>query len=202
MKNFYSSLLVTFVVVVSVAAFLASQFLTRPTPETTKPRLPAVAPGASLSAAEIFQRVSPGVAFITTPTKGGSGFLIEGNYVATNAHVVWPYEEVSIVFPNGSTHPNTPVRDWDLMSDLAVLGPIETDIEPLDPVDGDGLPVGSQVYLIGYPAEVEAMPQPTITSGILSRLRHWEPAGITYFQTDAATTSGQSGGPWCPAAVL
>ena len=33
-----------------------------------------------------------------------------------------------------------------------------------------------------------------MTRGILSRLREWEPVGITYFQTDAAIAGGQSGG--------
>ena len=65
---------------------------------------------------------------------------------------------------------------------------------PLTLSDGEDLAIGSELYLVGYPAEMELFPQPTITSGILSRLREWERAGITYFQTDAAIAGGQSGG--------
>ena len=54
--------------------------------------------------------------------------------------------------------------------------------------------IGSDLFLIGYPAELEDFPQPTITRGILSRLREWESIGITYLQTDASIAGGQSGG--------
>jgi len=86
------------------------------------------------------------------------------------------------------------VIGWDLLVDLAVLGPISTSVEPLPMLDGENLATGSEMYLIGYPAEVEAYPQTTMTRGILSRKREWETVDITYFQTDAAITGGQSGG--------
>ena len=54
--------------------------------------------------------------------------------------------------------------------------------------------MGSEAYLVGYPGEVEQFPQPTITRGLISRLREWPATGITYFQTDAAIAGGQSGG--------
>ena len=147
-----------------------------------------------LTPAEIFARLSPSVAFIETPASTGSGELIEGGYVVTNAHVVWPYEVVRVVFPDGSEFTEAPVINTDLIADLAVIGPLETAIEPVALVDGEGLTVGSEVYLVGYPGEVEQFPQPTITRGLISRLREWPATGITYFQTDAAIAGGQSGG--------
>ena len=48
--------------------------------------------------------------------------------------------------------------------------------------------------LITYPGESEPFPQPAISQGILSRLREWEPIGMTYLQTDADISAGQSGG--------
>ena len=132
--------------------------------------------------------------FLETPAATGSGVLTEGRYVITNAHVIWPFEEVRIVFPDGSEHLKVPVLGLDLLGDLAVLGPIKTENKPLSLSDGEGLPIGSNVFLIGYPAEVEQFPQPTITSGILSRVRRWEAIQMTYLQTDAAITGGQSGG--------
>ncbi|PKB78623.1 MAG: hypothetical protein BZY88_17490 [SAR202 cluster bacterium Io17-Chloro-G9] len=120
--------------------------------------------------------------------------MIEGRYLVTNAHVVWPYDHVRVVFPDGSEHIDAPVIDLDLMVDLAVIGPLETDTDPVDLVDGEELSIGSEVFLVGYPGEVEEYPQPAITRGLISRLRQWESAGMTFFQTDAAVAGGQSGG--------
>ena len=165
------------------------------TPEPQPTQVPPVEPASEvLTPAEIFARMSPSVAFVETPASTGSGELIEGGYVVTNAHVVWPYQVVRVVFPDGSEFTDAPVINTDLIADLAVIGPLETAIEPVSLVDGEGLIVGSEVYLVGYPGEVEQFPQPTITRGLISRLREWPATGITYFQTDAAIAGGQSGG--------
>ena len=132
--------------------------------------------------------------FIETDLKRGSGVLIEGGYVLTNNHVVWPYDDVWVVLPDGTELEGVPVFNSDPLADLAVLGPIDVSAPSLTLSDGEDLAIGSDLYLVGYPAEMELFPQPTITSGILSRLREWERGGITYFQTDAAITGGQSGG--------
>ncbi len=80
------------------------------------------------------------------------------------------------------------------MADLAVLGPVDVTALPLKLEDGERTVLGAELLLVGYPAEIDLFPQPTITRGILSRFREWERAGITYFQTDAAIAGGQSGG--------
>ena len=142
----------------------------------------------------MYERVSPSVAFIETTAATGSGVLIRDGYVVTNYHVVWPYESVWVVFPDGTELENVPVVGWDPMADLAVLGPVNVSAEPLRMTDGEGTALGSELLLVGYPAEVDLFPQPTITRGILSRFREWERLGMTYFQTDAAIAGGQSGG--------
>ncbi|MYC20281.1 MAG: SH3 domain-containing protein [Caldilineaceae bacterium SB0662_bin_25] len=147
-----------------------------------------------VSSSRIFEMVSPAIAFIHTGASTGSGVLVEGGYVVTNAHVVWPFNAVVVVFPDGSVYREVPVVGWDLLVDLAVLGPVPTQVEPVPMLDGENISIGSEVYLIGYPGEVEAYPKTTMTRGILSRLREWESVGITFFQTDAAITGGQSGG--------
>ena len=153
------------------------------------------ATGGSLTSAQIFANVSPAIAFIQTWTGSGSGVLIDGGYIVTNAHVVWPYNAVvRVFFPDGPDLRNVPVIGWDLLTDLAVLGPVDVDVQPARMLDGEALSTGSELYLIGYPAEIEAYPETTMTRGILSRLREWEQVGITYFQTDASITGGQSGG--------
>ena len=165
-----------------------------PAPPATRLTLQPPTTGEARSAADLFAAISPAVAFVDTPLGTGSAVLIQDNYLLTNAHVVWPYAEVRVVFPDGSEHPAAPVAGWDLIADLALVGPVETQIEPLPLVDAGDLAVGSDVYLIGYPAEEEEFPQPTITTGILSRLRSWERIDYTFFQVDAAAIEGQSGG--------
>jgi S1-C subfamily serine protease len=161
------------------------------TPTSTPTSTPTPAP---LTAAEVFERLSPSVVFVDTPAGTGSGVLIEGGYLVTNAHVVWPYMEVRVVFPDGAEHLAVKLLNSDLLGDLAVLGPVETDVEPITLADGEDLVIGSEVFLIGYPGEVEEFPQPTITGGHISRLRESTALGLTYFQTDAPVAGGQSGG--------
>ena len=158
-------------------------------------------PTAQLTAAEVYALVSPSVPFVKTPTGTGSGVLIEGGYVVTNYHVVWPYQAVWVVFPDDQVLQNVPVVGWDSMADLAVLGPVDVPARPLGegggPLqlgDGEDLAPGSELFLVGYPAEVDEFPEPAITRGILSRIREWERLGMTYLQTDAAIAGGQSGG--------
>ena len=148
----------------------------------------------TLTASEAFNLVSPAVVFVETPTATGSGAWIEPGYLVSNAHVVWPYDSVRIVFPNGEEHLDVPVIAWDLVADLAVLGPIETDVAPVAFSDGSNLQVGGDVFLIGYPGELEEFPQPTLTQGLLSRIRRWETIDLSFFQVDAAIAGGQSGG--------
>ncbi len=148
-----------------------------------------------LSSSELFALISPSGAFIESKGRFGSGFLIDGGYIATNYHVVWPSHAVRVVFPDGTELEEVPVAAWDPMADLAVLGPVNVSAQPLSLVDGESTPVGSELFLIGYPDEVDHLfPQPTITRGILSNLREWEAGGITYLQTDHRIVGGQSGG--------
>ena len=169
-----------------------------PTPTATATPTPiptnTPTPVAEMSPAEVYALISPSVPFVETAVATGSGVLIEGGYVVTNYHVVWPYESVWVVFPDGTESKNVPVVGWDPMADLVVLGPVAVSAQPLKLKDAEGTALGSELLLVGYPAEVDLFPQPTITRGILSRFREWERLGITYFQTDAAIAGGQSGG--------
>ena len=173
-----------------------------PTPVPTNTPKPLPSPTATLtpttvadmSSADVYARVSPSIPFIATAAATGSGVLIEGGYVVTNYHVVWPYQAVWVVFPDGTELANVPVVGWDPMADLAVLGPVDVSAQPLKLQDGEDMAIGSELFLVGYPAEVDLFPEPSITRGILSRFREWERLGMTYFQTDAAIAGGQSGG--------
>ena len=148
-----------------------------------------------LTAVEIFARVSPSVAYIDTPLGTGSGFVINDRWLVSNAHVVWPFDTVRVVFPDGTAFDEAPVHAWDLIADLAVIQlPEGHGFAPVQFADPVELPVGSDLFLVGYPAEGEEFPQPTISAGILSRVRNWNVAELSYIQTDAAIAGGQSGG--------
>ena len=169
--------------------------ITSPT-ATTQPEVapPTATAPAALSTQEVYSLVAPSIPLIETPTGTGSGILIEGGYVVTNHHVVWPYHKVWVVFPDGTELGDVPVLGWDPYADLVVLGPVGVPAPPLSLVDGEGMNPGSEVYLIGYPAEADLFPQPTITSGVLSRLRGWDLYALTLLQSDADIAGGQSGG--------
>ena len=150
-----------------------------------------------LTAQEVYARVAPSIPIVQSLYGQGSGILILGDYVLTNHHVVWPDafdHRATIVFPDGTEYVDVPVVATNPWADLAVLGPLETDKRPLALANGEQLPLGSDLYLIGYPAEYEFAPEPTITRGLLSRVRHWDGYGMTLLQTDAAIAGGQSGG--------
>jgi len=156
--------------------------------------LPIVSPTKILSPVAIYQRLAPSAVYIVTESSTGSGLLLPGGYVATNAHVLWPFTRAQVVTSDGQVFDDTPVAASDFLLDLAILGPIDTQLPPAPLADGEQLPVGASVYLLGYPAEGEPIPQPAIARGIISRMRTWHALGITYFQTDAAVAGGQSGG--------
>ena len=126
-------------------------------PTDTPTPVPTDTPGP-LTPAEIFARSAPSIALVSTDSSFGSGVLVEGPYVVTNAHVVWPYDSARIVFPDGSEILGAPVAIWDLLSDLAIIGPVTTTAPPLELADGEDLTIGTDMYLIGYPGEVEDFP--------------------------------------------
>jgi len=99
-----------------------------------------------------------------------------------------------VTFAEGTALQKVPVAFIDLIGDLALLGPVAIDVAAITFVPRENVEIGSDVYLIGYPVETEAFPEPTITRGILSRIREWTRIELTFFQTDAAIAGGQSGG--------
>lgn len=153
------------------------------------------AEGEALSATEIYAKVSPSIPIVRTCEGHGTGILIEGGYIVTNDHVVFDCGTATVLFPDGTEFTNVPVLATNPWADIAVLGPIRTTERQLSLADGESLPPGTDLYLIGYPAEFEKSPQATIAKGILSRVRQWSSYDLTLLQTDAQTTGGQSGGP-------
>lgn len=151
--------------------------------------------GPALAPEEVYRRVAPSIAFVSTPFSTGSAVQIDARHLLTNAHVVWPAETVRIVYPDGTEFPAATVVGVDLLLDVAVVAlPDDAPVPALPTGAAAAVPPGAAVYLIGYPAESEAFPQPAITGGIVSRVRRWDAASLAYIQTDATIAHGQSGG--------
>lgn len=149
---------------------------------------------ARTRARAILECVSPSLAFVESPLGTGSGILVDGRYVVTNAHVVDPFGFVDLVFGETEHHRDVPVLGVDFSADLALVGPVNTGRAPLAIADYDRIQRGDDVYLVGYPGEIDDEPQATISRGILSRTRKATGYGLTFLQTDAAIGGGQSGG--------
>ncbi len=165
------------------------------TPEPTPTHTPTSTPTPEpLTAGDIFELLSPSVAYVRTTSGAGGGALLEGGYILTNAHVVWPHDAADVTFPDGATFEDVPLAARDGLRDIALLGPIDTDLPPIAFADGESAAVGGDILLIGYPGESDRAPQPALTEGLISRVREWEEGGITFFQTSSAVAGGQSGG--------
>ena len=159
--------------------------------ETSPPSGPSSAP---LDPKALLAAVRPSVALVTTTISQGSGVLVDDGYVVTNAHVVDPYGAATITFEGAAAMVDVPVVGIDPFADIALLGPIVTDRSALPLAGSLDLEQGDDVYLVGYPGEFDAAPEPAISKGLVSRLRDYRPFEQTYIQTDAAIGGGQSGG--------
>jgi S1-C subfamily serine protease len=155
------------------------------------------------SVRDVYTRDGPGVVTVDVGSTsrgpgGGSGFVIdEGGYIVTNQHVVDDAEAVSVRFSSGAREEAEVVGE-DPSTDTAVLriNAPEEALKPLTLGDSDTIGVGDPVIAIGNPLNVGI----SVTTGIVSGTGRPIPAPNRYtingaVQTDAALSSGNSGGP-------
>ena len=129
----------------------------------------------------------------------GTGFVISGHRIMTNAHVVSWAKEILVQRYQRSQPYVARVRFIGHDSDLAILEVEDPGFfEGMEPLTfGDLPPVRSTVTTVGYPAGGD---QISYTRGVVSRIesRVYSHSGIRSFlavQTDAALNPGNSGGP-------
>ena len=145
--------------------------------------------------AEVFANVARSIVFIDTPDGTGSGVVIEGGWILTNAHNVDRYETVRIGASDGSDLGDHQVHGVDWLVDLALVGPIDDPaVDELARSSSAEARIGDPVLLIGYPDESNVAPTPSLTTGIVARLREAALGDIRLIQTDATIAGGQSGG--------
>ena len=133
----------------------------------------------------------------------GSGFVVEGNLVVTNKHVVSsPKAEYKVIDRDGHEHAVTKIYR-DPANDLAILQVADDGgLAPIGLGDSENLKVGQFVIAIGT-ALGEF--RHTVTTGVISGLGRGIEAGDglggfverldNVIQTDAAINPGNSGGP-------
>ena len=136
---------------------------------------------------------------LLTPTQSsGSGSVISGNRILTNAHVIADASYVQVQKHNDPNRYTARVVFVSHSSDLAIVTVDDpeffTDLEPLS--IGDLPNAQDEVFVFGYPMGGRTL---SITKGILSRVEQQVYAHSGDFllagQIDAAINPGNSGGP-------
>jgi putative serine protease PepD len=173
-----------------------------------------VASSGTLTAGQIYEKVSDGVVEITArgvasdasgpfgPAQEGeatgSGFVLDTEgHIVTNAHVVDGASSLSVRFADGREAAATLVGS-DSSTDLAVIDvdvPV-SELDALELADESSVDVGDAVVALGSPFGLES----TLTAGIVSAIDRTIEAPNGYaidgaIQTDAAINHGNSGGP-------
>lgn len=141
----------------------------------------------------ILDCLRPSTAYVRTLTSFGTGLVLPDGHVVTNAHVVDPHDVATVVI-EGVRYDDVALVGVDLVADVAVLGPIDGAVAPIEVGDPATLVQGDELFLVGFPGELEESPEPAISRGILSRVREQERWDLTFLQTDASIGGGQSGG--------
>ena len=142
----------------------------------------------------------------TTPWKKGpmargvgSGFIIDGDRILTNAHNVANQRYIEVKKQNYAQRYPAQVQFVGHDCDLAILTVADSAFfADTDPVKFGGLPkINSTVQTCGFPMGGR---QVSVTEGVVSRLEtsvysHSQAAQHLVVQTDAAINPGNSGGP-------
>ncbi len=176
------------------------------------------------SFADVFEKVSPGVAVIETsrattatipglpqgmefflqfpdgtpvlerPNVGTGFFIRTDGHLLTNFHVVEGAEKISVRLKDGKKF-EARIVGADERSDLAVLKIEASGLKALELGDSDAVRVGEFAFAIGTPMDLPY----TFTVGVVSaKGRNLQiGGGYDFIQTDASINPGNSGGPLC-----
>src|ERR1700754_3424794 len=172
-----------------------------PTVQTvTQTRTVAATPSdtsTTLSPHDVYQSAKDSVAYITTGSGTGSGFVISNDgYIVTNAHVVEGANgQIKAKIGDGKAL-TAKLGGQDASTDLALLKLDLSNLKPLALGDSSTVEVGDPADAIGNPFGLDR----TLTTGVISALQRQisSPNGYTIndvLQTDAAINPGNSGGP-------
>ncbi len=131
-------------------------------------------------------------------SSNGSGFIIEGNRIVTNAHVVSNSMFIQVRRAGASNKYHATVVAIDYESDLAILSVARKEFfKGVTPLSlGNLSKVRDKVAVYGFPDGGDKL---SITEGVVSRIDHvkyaFSGALLLTCQIDAPINSGNSGGP-------
>ena len=160
----------------------------------------------AMNVAEVLKKIQPSVVTVIALTESGmdqgrgtgTGVVITSDGdILTNDHVIDGADTVFVLFA-GDTEP-TPatVIAVDPGNDLALLHVDQTGLTPAVFADPESIDIGDEVVAVGFALDLDG--GPTVTRGIVSALNRTIVSGDGaldgLIQTDAAISSGNSGGP-------
>ena len=167
--------------------------------------------GATLPAmdvAAVLDHIAPSIVTISADVGGtsdglggtavGSGVIITADgEILTNAHVVDGASTIHVRLAGESEPRDATLLASDTGNDLALLRIDGSDFPPATFAEPGSVAIGDQVLAIGFALDLDG--DPSVTLGIVSALDRTIATGDVYLdgliQTDAAISSGNSGGP-------
>ncbi|HEY4331577.1 MAG TPA: trypsin-like peptidase domain-containing protein [Ilumatobacteraceae bacterium] len=176
-------------------------------PVITAPANPSIAPsGQGLDVGSIVAKISPSVVKVAVDISSADGsgegvgtgiILTADGQIITNAHVVSDATKVRVLLSGKSEPVDATVVGIDVGHDLALIKIDAKNLPVMTIADSSKVKVGDPVVAMGYALDLEG--DPSVTSGIISALNRsmvTDSGALNgLLQTDAAISSGNSGGP-------
>jgi S1-C subfamily serine protease len=163
------------------------------TPEPTARPTLTPTPGP-LTADLALEQVAPSLALVETPLRRGTAVLLDNGYLLTNADTVWPFTAGRVLLSDGEELLDVPVAHWDMLANLALLGPVETALPTITLGHSEQVATGSDVFLVAYPRAADDSSDPWVNEGELRGQQQWAAPDLTFFQTNAHSSADQRGG--------
>jgi hypothetical protein len=158
---------------------------------------PACGLSQQLDSVKIAKSVSPAVVLIRGATGDGnivgSGFIVSSDgKIATNLHVIRDLVSGGATLSSGENFDSFTVLAFDEQKDLAIIKVPGVDMPSVVLGNSDDVEAGEPVLIVGNPLGLQG----SVTTGVISAMRD-DPFGGEFktFQTDAAVSPGNSGGP-------
>ena len=178
----------------------------RPSSQPVLTAVPGLDVAPVVDVAAVVERISPSVVTVVASSSSGVGVgrstgtgvvITSDGEILTNSHVVEGSDDVRVLF--GDTIDPIPavVLAADPGNDLALLKIDLDDLAPAVFADPGSISIGDEVVAVGFALDLDG--GPTVTRGIVSALNRTiansDGALDGLIQTDAAISSGNSGGP-------
>ena len=184
----------------------ANDSTNRPPSQPVLTAVPGLDVPPVVDVAAVVDRISPSVVTVVASASGnfgpgrstGTGVVITSDgEILTNSHVIEDSDAVFVLFGDSIDPIPAEVMAADPGNDLALLKVDLDDLTPAVFADPESISIGDEVVAVGFALDLDG--GPTVTRGIVSALNRTiansDGALDGLIQTDAAISSGNSGGP-------